>query len=681
MPQRNDQLAKLSSTVLICTVMANSMPSLGTMENKEILTNVVALGILVVTLVVNICIQIGTGVIFVFWKEHAFVTFLLVVLLIIYSFSSLVVPTSKNYLELKYKKKYEIAIKECSVGTGKCAKVNKMKEDLMKFWMMAHTSSPQFVMGRSVTCTAAGAICLLSAGTLAETMLRSFLLPGSFEFCKGESDYKWSVMLILVTQTIAVAVGTIAPGTRWFTAIKFRCPTRGRGNYRQEFQLERYWIQSLKEMKECPLNIPFHNRYCRKLANDAKKSILNLCIGVQIGIVFISKGIRLISIFFVSKILCFLDFCSKLKCRGRNSIRNDTGLQSLSVSSTKPDLSRFVLHLEGEDVLIKVMMKDNREATNYWMHRAQRKQPKYLIKLLEISRGRNFFEGVKEFDTNQGPDLDAEVPPNCWALPLVTLASIAVALPSVDDSLIKKLIYGVNEGLTYVRLIVNTLCDKKGLRNIRWAADIVWLNVELYHKWLDVDLHKLSCQEKTPREILEVLADSAKNKFLEYKKANMNQCEVDASKWPVKALAANSMYRISHTILQKCKHDNSQRLFEELTVMISDILGACLTNLNRAILLKCLHSRIEEREGCVRNSVYLLGQTEKVMQIIDQKTAPPLDPDKMAELDEWRLSYKLLNKNDCPLSESGAVSSPSSEIHLMIEEDRYGIHNIDAECD
>ncbi|KAK7835725.1 hypothetical protein CFP56_023198 [Quercus suber] len=71
MPRRQDQLAKLSSTVFICTVMGNSMPSLGTMENKEMAMNIIALGILVITVIANICIQLGTGVIYVFWKEHA----------------------------------------------------------------------------------------------------------------------------------------------------------------------------------------------------------------------------------------------------------------------------------------------------------------------------------------------------------------------------------------------------------------------------------------------------------------------------------------------------------------------------------------------------------------------------------------------------------------------------------
>ena len=46
----------------MCTMMANLLPSLENMDNKELLTNIIAFGILVITLVVNVCIQINTGV-------------------------------------------------------------------------------------------------------------------------------------------------------------------------------------------------------------------------------------------------------------------------------------------------------------------------------------------------------------------------------------------------------------------------------------------------------------------------------------------------------------------------------------------------------------------------------------------------------------------------------------------
>ncbi|KAF9689502.1 hypothetical protein SADUNF_Sadunf01G0098700 [Salix dunnii] len=46
MTRRVDQLTKLSSGVLICALMDNSMPSFRTVDNNEILSNIITLGIL-----------------------------------------------------------------------------------------------------------------------------------------------------------------------------------------------------------------------------------------------------------------------------------------------------------------------------------------------------------------------------------------------------------------------------------------------------------------------------------------------------------------------------------------------------------------------------------------------------------------------------------------------------------
>lgn len=66
MPRKEDQLSKLSSAVFICTVMGNTVPPLGTKQNNDLYMNIIALAILVITIMVNISIQLGTGVIFIF---------------------------------------------------------------------------------------------------------------------------------------------------------------------------------------------------------------------------------------------------------------------------------------------------------------------------------------------------------------------------------------------------------------------------------------------------------------------------------------------------------------------------------------------------------------------------------------------------------------------------------------
>ncbi|XP_058084503.1 uncharacterized protein LOC131232279 [Magnolia sinica] len=253
MPHRQDQLAKFSGTILICTVMGNFMPSLGAMEESEMLMNLFALCILVITVVVNIEIQMGTGVIYVFIPEHATIVFLMLILLVILGCSALTAPTTKQLLEQQFKCKHGWASDNGSEEVG-VSTVEKQKEDLKNYWVMAVTCNPQYVLARSALSTASRAFCLLAALILGEAVVQS-LGTGSFDFCSGESDYKWSSTLVLISQGVAVAVGTIAPALRWFNAVGFHNLHRRARSFRQEFQVERWWILRFIEAKD--KHLPF----------------------------------------------------------------------------------------------------------------------------------------------------------------------------------------------------------------------------------------------------------------------------------------------------------------------------------------------------------------------------------------------------------------------------------------
>ncbi|XP_052171480.1 uncharacterized protein LOC127787462 [Diospyros lotus] len=676
MPRPRDQLVKLSSSTLICTVMGNSMPSLGTTENKEIFMNIMALGILVITAIVNICIELGTGVIYVYWKEHAFLMFLMLVLLASLTSSALIVPTTKHYFDLKYTKKLKMAMEECYKRTGKKSVVEKLKGDLTKFWMMANTCAPQFVIGRSATCTASGAFCLLAAMTLTQAILRTYFIPRSFKFCSGESEYKWSITLIFVTQVIAVVAGTIAPALRWFNAINFKCPRKASMPAKRSSNLEWYWISRLVEWKESPLELEMSGRLCKKIVHDTKKLVLGFCIQVQTGIVMVSKWVMLVSIFFMSFLrLCYY-YCAELKkllkIKCNNSLGdNDSG--SGSLPGPELDLSRFVLHLEGEEELVDVMMENNKNITEYWYLMGKRKQPENLIQLVEKSTSRQVLNGVSEFDNDEVPSLEAEEPPNSWALPVVTLTAIAVALPGIERHLVKQLIRSVCEGLAYVKVVENNLNDKKEFKNVSKAAETLWLEIHVYGKWLDVDLHKISLQAKGPEKVLKEFADIAKNRFFEFHKNGSLQCLRESpSKWSIKMVAANIMYRISQTILldyEARDYDGSERLFERLIVMIADILSACLTNLPRAMLMECHQSTIEEREENVRRTIILLGKAERILELLGQLQLPSLDLEQLAYIDDWRSlrKQKASGHLDSSSTITGKPCSGSFHMYLTIE--------------
>ncbi|KAJ4866529.1 Uncharacterized protein Rs2_46082 [Raphanus sativus] len=662
MPSRQDQLAKLSSSVFFCVVMANSMPSLGFMLTRDLLMNLVALGILVVTDVVNICIQLGTGAIYVFTWEHALVIALMLLMFVILSFSAITIPATKRYLELKYKKKYEFALKECPSHAERRKGVPKLREDLMKFWMMAHTSSPQFVMARSVTCTASGFLCFLSAVTLAEAMVRSyFLQPRSLGFCNGDSDYKWSTTLVLVSQGASIVIGTVAPASRWFSAVNLRT----KKGLRDELRVESYWFECLSEKKERPLmNLWMLNgRRGRKLAHDVNRWMLDVCIATQHGLVLASKFLRFVTVCFVSRILLCCCLLFTFKC--------ESSTVSNAESSSSPSTRRFVLHLEGEEELVDYMARSNREATEHLIQKGRKQQPVNLIELLESTTGSvsQGFEGIWDFDSDEVVSLASGEPPNSWALPLVTLTSIAVALPNIRPCSLKKLVKAVNEALVYVKKFEDVLDVDGELASSRKAAEVVWLGVDLYHKWLNVDLRKLSKQQKTTTQVLEEMVEIAKREFTELWQKNLIYCmKHKPSHWPIKTLAANSMYRISQTLLNKYESRDigteEETLLRDVERMVSDIVSGCFCNAAQVIGMKCLVTAVEVREASVREAAMHLGRTEKILEIVDRRCMPALSHHQVAKIDEWREFYRT---NRCISLTRPSTQCTTRELILNLE--------------
>ncbi|KAJ0864905.1 hypothetical protein HanRHA438_Chr12g0534871 [Helianthus annuus] len=168
MPGAVDQVAKIGSIAFI----------------NELLTNVIALSVLVITLVVNICIQISTGVVGNIphkefdikllervyntqYQQNEFVWIgiailnvaLLLLLLIILVSSSFAILNSKQIIELKYQEVHEKALIDDLHSTGELLTVEKLHQQVSKYWIMAGSGSPQFISACSVTTTASGLEC------------------------------------------------------------------------------------------------------------------------------------------------------------------------------------------------------------------------------------------------------------------------------------------------------------------------------------------------------------------------------------------------------------------------------------------------------------------------------------------------------------------------------------------
>ncbi|KAL6008182.1 hypothetical protein ACLOJK_033688 [Asimina triloba] len=169
MPRAEDQFTKLSGTVVICTVMANFLPSLGAMEDSQVILNVIPLAILVIT--------IGTHLIYGFVAKHILILCTMLVMLLIMASSALTVLTTKQLLGQQYEFKHQQVSSHGLEDQAGQSMVLKLRNDVRRYWMMAQCCNPQYVISRSAIGTASGVFCLLGTFVLVSAFIDT-LAPG-----------------------------------------------------------------------------------------------------------------------------------------------------------------------------------------------------------------------------------------------------------------------------------------------------------------------------------------------------------------------------------------------------------------------------------------------------------------------------------------------------------------------
>ncbi|KAF7146202.1 hypothetical protein RHSIM_Rhsim04G0107300 [Rhododendron simsii] len=610
--------------------------------------NIVALGILVITITVKICIELYTWP----WSviSQIFVVVSLLVLFMTMISSVLTIPATKRYMELKYNELHEIDCNGGKLGETENLTNEKLKEVVEKYWVMAETGSPQFVTARSVTSALLGAICL--ATTISFLTLAIYVVIHGSGLKGFDSPYRWSTVCIFMIQSIGVVVGNIAPLCRWLTAINFNCNNMFTNHHHhKEFKLvETYWIQTLVAWKKTPLPSQIRGMKCKRVIRNVKILVLNLCIGVQIGIVVASKLVHLISIIITIPLFSCFYYEKRMK----------VGLGSescaLEAENSSRELDRYVLQLEGEVKLPKSILKNMCHEFDQLILMGKSRQPQNLLELLQKSN--DSFKGVVDCDGNQVQ--------YCWMLPVVTLTSIAVALPGIENHTVNRLICSMIEGLSYTSHVEESFSYKgdHDLLNLKCAANVVWAGVELNRKWLDKDLRKCLLKGRTMEGTLQTFVDIADKATTEFQSSVMRGPKV---------LAANSMSTISQTILNDYKRSANphevEHLFKKLSIMIAVILGAYLTNLPRVIIRKCYCSAIEERDKSVRRAARLLGETEEIFAILKHHELTSLSGDRAAYIDKWR-SYMMQKDHPAlvPSSNNEIPASGTGELHINVDE-------------
>ncbi|MFS7901913.1 hypothetical protein Hanom_Chr01g00005141 [Helianthus anomalus] len=654
MPGRIDQYGKLVSLAFMCTMMSNLMPSLASMDNNSLLANITALSILVITVIVNSFIQIRTHVIGpytnfdddyfapIFFMVVACIYMgMLLFLLIILISSAITIPTTKKILEIKYQAISKNILIHQHQQENLISTVEKLRQLVKRYWIMAETGSPQFVMASNPLSSASGIICAISMLMYMFFMFLFVWLNDDYQYLlRSRSVYKWSMVAIVVTQSIGVVVGSIAPILRCFTVLTFKSFAKQKRNYFLVFKVDKYWTEKLSKWKESHISFLSSGRRSRALLHNSKNFILSFCIGFQKVVVVSCKIIGLLPIVVVIPFIYFSRCFSSVK---RMLFNISTASSSVE---TNEDLSKYVLLVEDNTQLAKRTMKRISESMNRLIQKAEKKQHNNLLKLLEEMVGESAaLNGVVMFDNDQfqSPLLVEHV--NSWSLPIISLTCIAVVIPDIRQARVDNLFKSVGEGLLYTHLVEETLNRESVYVNIRRATVTLWHVVEENCKWLETTLERSAYEgknSKTPKEIIKLFAHSAKKILNEFNRSTNGEL-VEKENLPRKVIAANSMYRIAKTILHTYESNEldivEDELFTRLSGMIADIIVACLTNIPHAIAMRCHERAIEKREASVAAAVDLLGQTTKIIEKL-VKHVPNMDQDKMAYIDEWRIHLR-----------------------------------------
>ncbi|KAJ0745417.1 hypothetical protein HanPI659440_Chr10g0398421 [Helianthus annuus] len=643
MPGYVDQVAKLGSMAFMCTMMANLLLSLGTMESNELLSNIGALCVQVITLVVNVCIQMQTGAVSISTHKEdpriiqltspthisihpnpvlPFIyVILLVFLLIVYICSSLAILKSKQILDSEYQYGHERASVDIQPSPGEIVTVEKLQNHVRNHWMMVESGSClHFITACFHPTSASGVICLLV------TILHTYTMSGTIKAMLAkdyDSDYGWSMLVILIVQSIGVLIGTIVPLSRCFTTLSFR---RFFLIQLKVFKVERYWTHKLYEWKQASIRLPFHSRRLNVVIETSKRLILNICIQLQKGVLVLCKIIALIPTVFV---ICF--HCLKhVFCSLR---RYDKNFRSRNM-----DIRPYILHFDNgmwvRERTIEVFLK----SVNALIQKGAKGQPNYLIKLIQ-EKSTVGFHGVAVFDQTDDYNIPS-VPfsdiqsSNCWRLVVVTLTTIAVSLPEIEKEEVDCLLECVREGLLYVTLVEKNL---NFIYDLQQAAETLWQETST-NKWLGNKLQNPAFQKSTAGQIVKWFRDNAKH-YLE------DACRNEDTEH--RFICGNSMYNITETILYTYKTNiddatlSQKELFDSLSSMIADIIAACLTNLPQIIIMKCHYmSAIKERRISVKDATQLLGETTEIIKLLQVHDIPNMNPSDMPFLYKWRAYFR-----------------------------------------
>ncbi|KAJ0816156.1 hypothetical protein HanPI659440_Chr00c19g0734251 [Helianthus annuus] len=490
-------------------------------------------------------------------------------------------------------------------------------------------SGLHFITACFHTTSASGVICLLVA------ILHTYTMFGTIKAMLAkdyDSDYRWSVIVILIVQSIGVVIGTIVSLFRCFTTLRFKVFF---SIHFKVFKVESYWTQKLYDWKHTSIRLPFRSRNLVVVIETFKRLFFNIWIQLQEGVVVLCKVIALIPLVFVTCVFyCFR--CLKwlfISLREKN--------ENMELNE---DIPPYVLYLDNGMWVGEKTLEGFSKSVKPLIQIGAKRQPCNLIRLIQLESTIGF-HGVANFDHTghhhvpsilssvQYTDVPSSV---CWSLPVITLATIALSLPELEKQAVDCLFESVRECLRYVTLVEERLNCTYDRVSFQKAARTLWYEIRFKRKWLGYNLR--NSQVYTAGHIVEWFRDRATH-YLSGDGATENDSIG-------RFICADSMHRIAETIRRTFYTNidalgSQEELFQTLSSMIADLIGACLTNLPQIITMKCHTYSREKRQARIKDAAKLLGETTQIIKILQEDhNIPNIYISDMPFLGKWRAYFR-----------------------------------------
>ncbi|XP_043700409.1 uncharacterized protein LOC122651152 [Telopea speciosissima] len=519
MPRVEDQLSKLTGTALLCISLGFYMPSLGTTGPSERYGNLAALSVMVITLVVNVCIQMGTGVIYGFIIEHIIIM-VCILLLLLFLWSSAIAFRSQTECRGPY-------LSKISEAKDNAKDVNGLRKLLVKLHVLNYTGNPQTLLCETSHHNAFGLLCTISLAVVLQAMLRSFALKNMWLHmrlhCNGGdvSDYKWSIPVVIVSQFLTILVGTVSIIYRW---ISFLGHTHGedvrahQSYYSPELELE--------YLKLNTLSFRFLNKNFSSVFLVAKNFVMDVLIHTQIVLYTCSSLFIGLPIYTVKKFLKYII--------SFDNEQSDEDIDEMYTSAMRG----FVLSFVNDDIfhpwISKMAMKDMMRWRNTYKSRdccatqliqliskcplasVSKSECVIFIRKLEAT-GEEFLKGFVETDClGEIFKIKYDYRVSCVSV-LVLTRMLAELFPSSRAESLKHILEALNESFETIYFVDQKTTDASSmLDEARWtSAKDVWAQWENPNHWFrskiispafkKCSLKKSEESELKPQHVLEFL--------------------------------------------------------------------------------------------------------------------------------------------------------------------------------